>query len=64
MPPAFHVKRSVSLQPVTRENVRAICDLQLAESQRHLVAPAAFTVAEGNYDRRRCCARSTWTRGP
>jgi diamine N-acetyltransferase len=44
------VKRSVSLERVTRANVRTVCDLELAESQRHLVAPAAFTVAEGNYD--------------
>ena len=41
---------SVSLEPVTRANVRAICDLELAEGQRHLVAPAAYTVAEGNYE--------------
>jgi diamine N-acetyltransferase len=41
---------TVSLRPVTRENVRAICDLELAEDQRRLVAPAAYTVAEGNYE--------------
>jgi diamine N-acetyltransferase len=41
---------SVSLRPVTRANVRAVCDLELAEGQRHLVAPAAYTVAEGNYE--------------
>jgi diamine N-acetyltransferase len=41
---------SVSLRPVTRENVRAVCDLELADGQRHLVAPAAFTVAEGHYE--------------
>jgi len=41
---------SVSLRPVTRANVRAICDLELADSQRRLVAPAAYTVAEGNYE--------------
>lgn len=44
------MKRTVSLQPVTRQNVRSICELDLAESQRHLVAPAAYTVAEGNYE--------------
>ena len=42
--------RAVSLEAVTRENVRAICDLELAEGQRHLVAPASYTVAEGNYE--------------
>jgi diamine N-acetyltransferase len=41
---------TVSLQPVTRENVRVVCDLELAEGQHHLVAPAAYTVAEGNYE--------------
>ncbi|ASR38330.1 acetyltransferase [Prauserella marina] len=41
---------NVSLRPLTRENVRAVCDLRLAENQRHLVAPAAYTVAEGNYE--------------
>jgi hypothetical protein len=42
MPSAFHVKRSVSLQPVTRENVPAICDLHLPERQRNLGAPASY----------------------
>jgi len=41
---------TVSLQPLSRENVRAVCELRLAEDQQHLVAPAAFTVAEGNYE--------------
>lgn len=40
----------VHLLPLSRENVRAVCDLRLAEHQRHLVAPAAYTVAEGNYE--------------
>ena len=40
----------VALRPVTRENVRAVCELRLAGDQRHLVAPAAFTVAEGHYE--------------
>jgi hypothetical protein len=39
---------AVSLEPVKRENVHAICDLEPAEGQRHLVAPAADTVVEGN----------------
>jgi hypothetical protein len=41
---------TVSLRPVTRANVRAVCDLELADGQRHLVAPTAYTVAEGNYE--------------
>ncbi|EHR63873.1 GNAT family N-acetyltransferase [Saccharomonospora cyanea] len=41
---------TVSLLPVTRDNVRAVCELRLAEGQEHLVAPAAYTVAEGNYE--------------
>ncbi|MFC3452484.1 GNAT family N-acetyltransferase [Amycolatopsis speibonae] len=41
---------TVSLRQLSRENVRAVCELRLSEGQRHLVAPAAFTVAEGNYE--------------
>jgi diamine N-acetyltransferase len=40
----------VALRPVTRENVRAICELRLRDDQQHLVAPAPFTVAEGHYE--------------
>ena len=40
----------VSLQPVTRDTVRAVCELRLADDQTRLVAPAAFTVAEGHYE--------------
>jgi len=41
---------SVSLRAVTRENVRAVCELRLAGGQERLVAPAAFTIAEGHYE--------------
>ena len=41
---------AVSLRPVTRQNVRAVCELELSEGQRQLVAPAAYTVAEGHYE--------------
>jgi diamine N-acetyltransferase len=41
---------SVSLRAVTRENVRAVCELCLAGGQERLVAPAAFTIAEGHYE--------------
>ncbi|MCW3006481.1 MAG: acetyltransferase [Solirubrobacterales bacterium] len=40
----------VSLRPVSRSNVRAVCGLRLADDQRQLVAPAAYTVAEGHYE--------------
>ena len=40
----------MTLRPVTRENVRAVCELDLAPHQERLVAPAAFTVAEGHYE--------------
>jgi hypothetical protein len=42
--------RTVSLRPVSRGNVRAVCDLPLADDQRHLVAPPAYTVAEAGYE--------------
>ena len=35
---------------MTRENVRAIWNSRLRDEQQHLVAPAAFTVAEGHYE--------------
>lgn len=41
---------AITLRAVTRANVRAVCELRLADAQRALVAPAAFTVAEGNYE--------------
>jgi diamine N-acetyltransferase len=41
---------TVSLQPVSRANVRAVCGLRLADHQLDLVAPAAYTVAEGHYE--------------
>ncbi len=40
----------VSLRPITRANVRAVCDLRLAPGQERLVGPAAFTIAEGHYE--------------
>jgi diamine N-acetyltransferase len=40
----------IELRPITRENVRQVCDLALGIEQSHLVAPAAFTVAEGHYE--------------
>ena len=40
----------VSLRAVSRANVRELCELCLAAGQDRLVAPAAFTVAEGHYE--------------
>ncbi|HEY3773325.1 MAG TPA: hypothetical protein VGL69_10040 [Solirubrobacteraceae bacterium] len=40
----------VALRPVTRENVRALCDLRLRPDQHELVAPAAVTIAEAHYE--------------
>jgi diamine N-acetyltransferase len=37
---------AVELVPVTRENVVAVCRLEVREDQRRLVAPAAQTAAE------------------
>lgn len=36
----------VALIPITRENVRSVCELAVDEHQRRLVAPAAYTIAE------------------
>ena len=40
----------VSLREVDASNVRAVCDLELADGQRAFVAPAAWTVAEAHYE--------------
>lgn len=40
----------VALRSVTRGNVRPLCELRLAPDQNELVAPAAFTIAEGHYE--------------
>ena len=40
----------MSLRSVSRGDVRALCELRLADHQDRLVAPAAYTVAEGHYE--------------
>jgi diamine N-acetyltransferase len=40
----------IDLRPITRENVRQVCELSLGAGQDRLVAPASFTVAEGHYE--------------
>ena len=42
---------TVELVPVDRENVRTVCDLELAPGQEPYVAPSATTVAEAAYER-------------
>jgi diamine N-acetyltransferase len=44
------VRRRVSLHPVSRANVRTVCELTLADDQHGLVAPASYTVAEGQFE--------------
>lgn len=39
----------VSLRPVSRANVLAVCALRLADDQEWRVAPASYTVAEAHY---------------
>jgi diamine N-acetyltransferase len=40
----------VTLREVNADNVRAVCELQVADDQRKLVAPAAYTIAESAYE--------------
>jgi diamine N-acetyltransferase len=40
----------VVLESVTRVNVHALCELRLGAGQQGLIAPAAFTIAEGHYE--------------
>jgi diamine N-acetyltransferase len=40
---------TIALIPITQENVSAVCDLDVREDQRHLVAPAAKTIAEAKF---------------
>lgn len=39
----------VTLEPITRDTVRAICELKVHEFQNRLVAPTAITIAESHY---------------
>jgi diamine N-acetyltransferase len=41
---------SITLREVTKDNVRTLCELRVAPDQRHLVAPAAVTIAESAYE--------------
>ena len=41
---------SIELREVTAENVRQVCGLKLAPGQEGFVAPAAYTLAEAQFD--------------
>ncbi len=43
-------RSEVSLREVDAANVRAVCELELAPGQRTYVAPAAYTLAEGQHE--------------
>ena len=40
----------VELREITRETVRAICKLEVADGQRAFVAPNAISIAEAHYE--------------
>jgi diamine N-acetyltransferase len=40
----------VELREITRDTVRAICKLEVAEDQRGFVAPNAISIAEAHYE--------------
>jgi diamine N-acetyltransferase len=46
----YWVKPAVTLRPLSQANVRAVCELRVAEDQERLVAPAAYTIAEAHYE--------------
>jgi diamine N-acetyltransferase len=39
----------VELREITKETVRAICDLEVADEQREFVAPNALSIAEAHF---------------
>src|SRR4051794_1828579 len=39
----------ITLGEVTRDNLRAVCELRVRDDQDGLVAPAAITIAESHY---------------
>jgi diamine N-acetyltransferase len=41
---------SVELREITKDNVRAICELRVEPGQERFVAPAAYTIAESAYE--------------
>jgi diamine N-acetyltransferase len=43
---------AVTLREITAENVRAVCDLELARGQERYVAPTSVSIAEANYEPR------------
>ncbi len=45
-PPGALAVATVELEPLSPDNVRAVCDLRVAPGQEHLVAPNAVSIAE------------------
>lgn len=45
----YRLPVAIVLEPVTKDNVCAVCELRVADAQQALVAPAAVTVAESQY---------------
>jgi len=52
--------QEVSLRPVTTGNLRAICRLDVAENQRHTVAPNARSIAEAYFHREEAWFRAIY----
>ena len=48
-------RTAVRLEPVTQENVRAVCDLRVAPAQESFVAPNAVSLAEAYVYPEACC---------
>ncbi len=51
---------TVSLREVTAETVRAVCNLQVAEHQRHFVAPNAISIAEAYFEQENAWFRAIY----
>jgi diamine N-acetyltransferase len=53
-----HSRSTVALEPITDENVAAVCELKVAPSQDHLVAPNVMSLAEAYADHQHACPRA------
>lgn len=51
---------TVSLREVTADTVRAVCDLQVAEHQRHFVAPNAVSIAQAYFEQENAWFRAVY----
>jgi diamine N-acetyltransferase len=50
----------VTLREITAETVRPICGLQVAEHQKHVVAPNALSIAEAYFQREKAWLRAVY----